>query len=81
MRDGATLNAVAEARKRSDIMAKNLKFHLPGPVQKKVKPVPPEQRGKLVEFTKRKVATQSKTENTSERGEVSPSTALFFGCF
>ena len=62
-------------------MAKNLKFHLPGPVQKKVKPVPPEQRGKPVEFPKRKVAAQSKTEDTSQRGEVSPSTPLFFGCF
>ena len=62
-------------------MAKNLKFRLPGPAQKKVKPVPPEQRGKLVEFPKRKVAAQSKTEDISERGEVNPSTAFFFGCF
>ncbi len=62
-------------------MAKNIKFYPRGPVPRKVKPVPIEQRGKLVEFPKEKVAAQSKTEDSTERGEVSPSTVLFFGCF
>ena len=62
-------------------MAKLIEFYLHGPVPKKVKPVPIEQRGKLVEFPKENFTAQSKTENTTERGEVSPSTVLFFGCF
>ncbi len=53
-------------------MAKVIEFYLRGPVPKKVKPVPIEQRGKLVEFPK---------EEITERGEVRQSTALFFGCF
>ncbi len=81
MRDRATFNAVAKASNWSDIMAKNNKFYPRGPVPKKVKPVPIEQRGKRVEFPKEKFTAQSKTENTTERGEVSPSTVLFFGCF
>ena len=52
-------------------MAKVIEFYLRGPVPKKVKPVPIEQRGKLVEFPKEKFTAQSKTENTTERGEVS----------
>jgi hypothetical protein len=35
-------------------MAKLIEFDLHGPVPKKVKPVPIEQRGKLVEFPKEK---------------------------
>ena len=62
-------------------MAKVIEFYVRGPVRKKVKPVPIERRGKLVEFPKEKFTAQSKTENTTERGEVSPSTVLFFGCF
>jgi len=62
-------------------MAKVIEFYLRGPVPKKFKPVPIEQRGKLVEFPKEKFAAQSKTEDNTERGEVSPSTVLFFGCF
>ena len=62
-------------------MAKNIKFHPRGPVPRKVKPVPIEQRGKLVEFPKDKFASQSKTEDTTKGGAVSPSTALCFGCF
>src|SRR5438309_1299760 len=81
MRDRATFNAVAKASNWSDIMAKNNKFYPRGPVPKKVKPVPIEQRGKLVEFPKEKFTAQSKTENTTERGEVSPSIVLFFGLF
>ncbi len=62
-------------------MVKNIKFCLRGPVPKKMKPVPIEQRGKLVEFPKEQFTAQSKTEDTTERGEVSPSTIIFFGCF
>ena len=53
-------------------MAKLIEFHLHGPVPKKVKPVPIEQRGKLVEFPKQKFGAQSKTEDIAERGEVRP---------
>ena len=74
-------NAVAEASNWSDVMAKLIEFHLHGPVPKKVKPVPIEQRGKLVEFPKEKFTAQSKTENTTERGEVSPSTVLSLDVF
>jgi hypothetical protein len=81
MGDGATFKRSSEASNWSDIMAKNIKFYPRGPVPKKVKPVPIEQRGKLVEFPKGKVAALSKTEDSTERGEVSPSTVLFFGCF
>ena len=55
-------NAVAQASSGSDVMAKVIEFHLRGPVPKKVKPVPIEQRGKLVEFPKEKFGAQSKTE-------------------
>ena len=81
MRDGATFNAVPEASNWSDIMAKKINFYPRGPVPKKVKLVPIEQRGKLVEFPKEQFAAQSKTESTTKRGELSPSTVLFFGCF
>ena len=62
-------------------MAKLIEFYLHGPVPKKVKPVPIEQRGKLVEFPKEKFGALSKTDDTTERSEVSPATVLFFGCF
>ena len=81
MRDRATFDAVAKASNWSDIMAKNNKFYPRGPVPKKVKPVPIEQRGKLLEFPKEQFAAQSEAEDITERGEVSPSTVLFFGCF
>ena len=57
-----------------------IEFYIRGPVPKKVKPAPIEQRGKLVEFPKAQFAAQSKTEDNTERGEVSPSTVVFFGC-
>lgn len=62
-------------------MAKNIKFTPRDPVPRKVKPERLKQRGKLVEFPKEKFSAQSKTEDTAERGEVRPSTILFFGCF
>jgi len=62
-------------------MAKVIEFYLRGPLPKKVKPVPIEQRGTLVEFLEAQFAAQSKTEDITERGEVSPPTVLFFGCF
>jgi hypothetical protein len=76
-----TFNAVAEASNWSDVMAKVIEFYSRGPVPKKVKQVPIEQRGKIVEFPKEQFAAQSKTEDITERGEVSESTVLFFGCF
>jgi len=51
------------------------------PVPKKVKPVPFEQRGKLLEFPKEKFGAQSKPEDLAELGEVRPSAILFFACF
>ena len=74
-------NAVAEASNWSDVMAKVIEFYLRGPAPKKVKPVPIERRGMLVEFPKEKFAGQSKTEDITERGEVRPSSVVFFGCF
>ena len=74
-------NAVAEASNWSDVMAKVIEFHLRNPAPKKVKPVPIERRGMLVEFPKEKFAAQSKTKDITERGEVSQSTVLCFGCF
>ena len=62
-------------------MAKVIQFYIRGPVSKTVNPVPIEQRGKLVEFPKKEFAAQSKTEDTAERGDVRPSTVVFFGCF
>ena len=76
---GQPSNAVAEASDWSDVMAKPIEFHLRGPVPKKVKPAPTEQRGKLVEFPKHKFAAQAKTEDNTERGELSQTTV--FGCF
>ncbi len=76
---GQPSNAVAEATDGSDVMAKLIEFHLRGPVPKKDKPAPTEQRGKLVEFPKDKFAAQSKTEDNAERGELTPTTV--FGCF
>jgi hypothetical protein len=62
-------------------MAKVIEFYLRGPLTKKVKPVPIQQRGKLVEFPKEQFAAQPKIEDITERDEVSPSTIIFFGCF
>jgi hypothetical protein len=62
-------------------MAKNIKFHPRDPVPRKVKPERLKQRGKLIEFPKENSAAKSKTEDITERGEVSPSAVLCFGCF
>jgi len=62
-------------------MAKVIEFYSRGPVPKKVKPERFKQRGKLVEFPKENSAAKSKTEDITERGEVSSSTVLCFGCF
>jgi hypothetical protein len=74
-------NTVPEASDWSVVMAKVIEFYLRGPVQKAMKPVSIEQRGKLIEFPNEKFTAKSKTQNTTERGEVNPSTVLFFGCF
>jgi len=62
-------------------MPKVIEFYSRGAVPKKVNPVPIEQRGQLVEFPKEEFAAQSKTGDITERGEVRPSTVVFFGCF
>ena len=62
-------------------MAKVIEFYIRGSVPKKVNPLPIEQRGKLVEFPKQKFAAQSKNEDTTEPGDVRPSTVVLFGCF
>ena len=62
-------------------MAKNIKFHPRHPVPRKVKPERLNLRGQLVEFPTENSAAKSKTEDITERGEVSSSTALCFGCF
>ena len=74
-------NAVAEASNWSDVMAKVIEFYIRGPLAKKVKPIPIEERGKLVEFPKETFAAQSKTEDITGPDEVSPSTVSFFWCF
>ena len=62
-------------------MAKVIEFYIRGSVPKKANPVPIEERGKLVEFPpKEEFEAQSRTEDT-ERGDVGPSTVVFFGCF
>ena len=61
-------------------MAKVIEFYLRGPLAKKVKPIPIEQRGKLVEFPKETFAAQSKTADITEPGVI-PSPIPFFGCF
>jgi hypothetical protein len=62
-------------------MAKVIEFYPRCSLAKKVKPIPIEQRGKLVEFPKQTFAAQSKTEDITGRGEVIPSTVPFFCCF
>ena len=62
-------------------MAKVIEFYLRSHVPKRDKPVAIEQRGKLVEFPKEPSAAHPKTKDITERVEVSPSTAPFFGCF
>jgi hypothetical protein len=62
-------------------MAKVIEFYLRGPLAKKVKPIPIEQRGKLIEFPNETFAAQSKTKDITGRGEGSPSTVPFFCCF
>ena len=62
-------------------MANVIEFYTRGPAQKKVKPVPIEQRGKLVAFPKEEFAAQPRTENITEGDDVRPSTVVFFGCF
>ena len=62
-------------------MAKVIEFYLRGPGPRKVKTVPIDQRGKLVEFPEEPYAAQSKTEDIAKRGEERPSTIFFFGCF
>jgi len=74
-------NAAAEASNWSGVMAKVIEFYRRGLLAKNVKPVPIEQRGKLVEFPKENIAAQSKTKDNTERSKVRPSTVLCFGCF
>ena len=62
-------------------MAKMIEFYVRGALAKKAKPIPIEERGKLVEFPKEQFAARPKTEDITERGEVSLSTVLCFGCF
>ena len=62
-------------------MAKVIEFHLRGPLAKKAKPIPIEQRVQLVEFPKDKVAAQSKAGDITGCGEVNPSTVPCFGWF
>jgi hypothetical protein len=62
-------------------MAKMIEFYVRGALAKKARPIPIEQRGKLVEFPKESFAAQSKAEDITRPGEVSPSTVSFFWCF
>jgi hypothetical protein len=61
-------------------MAKVIEFYSRGPVPKKVNPTN-RARGQLVKFPKEEFAAHSKAEDIRERGEVRPSTVVFFGCF
>ena len=74
-------DAVAEASNWCDVMAKLIEFYVRGPLAKKVNPIPIEERGKPVEFPKETFAAHSRTEDITERAEVSPFTVLFFWLF
>ena len=60
-------------------MAKVIEFPLRVLLAKKVKPIPSEQRGKLVEFPKETFAAQSKTEDRTEDSQISQSAVAFWG--
>ena len=62
-------------------MAKVIEFDLRGPLAKRVKPIPIEERGKLVEFPKEIFAAQSKTKDITERSEGSRSTVRYIFWF
>ena len=77
MRDGTFTRS--SGRKQLDGgMAKVIEFYLRRPLAKKVKPIPIEQRGRLIEFPKETFAAESKTKDITGRGEGSPSTVPFF---
>ena len=81
MCDAATFRHSRGSKASGVTLWQVIEFYIRGPVPKKVNPVPFEERGKLVEFPKEEFAAQSKTEDTPERGDVRPSTVIFFGCF
>jgi hypothetical protein len=62
-------------------MAKLIEFDLHGPVPKKVKPIPIEQRGKLVEFPKENFGAQSKTEAWFHSDSMASSIAIVESVF
>jgi hypothetical protein len=62
-------------------MAKLIEFDLHGPVPKKVKPIPIEQRGKLVEFPKENFGSQSKTEAWFHSDSMASSIAIVESVF
>jgi hypothetical protein len=62
-------------------MAKVIEFYARDLFPKKVKSVPRDRRGELIEFPKDKAASASKTPKIPERDEGNPFAASWPGCF
>ena len=62
-------------------MAKVIEFYVRDLFPKKVKSVPRDPRGIVIEFPKDKTAVASKTPKIPERDEGNPFTASWPGCF
>ena len=62
-------------------MAKVIDFYVRDLFPKKVKSVPRDRRGEVIEFPKNKTAVASKTSKIPERDEGNPFAASWSGCF
>jgi hypothetical protein len=62
-------------------MAKVIEFHVRDLFPKKVKSVPSDRRGEVIEFPKDKAAVASNTPKIRERDEGNPFPASWPGCF
>ena len=64
-------------------MAKVIEFHLRDPLGKTERPIPIEERGKLIELTKETLAVRPRTDTVNKRGDASQSAVpyFYFGCF
>jgi len=64
-----------------DVMAKVIEFYARDLFPTKVKSVPHDRRGKVIEFPKDKPAVAGKTANIRERDQDEPIAASWPGCF
>jgi hypothetical protein len=62
-------------------MAKVIEFYARDPFPTKVRSVPRDRRGKVIEFPKDKPTVSGKTAKTREREEADPIAASWPGCF